>query len=208
MGIDAKFEIEKEKFVTLADGRWYSKAIASFILEPLMNYCKLKGASNPLKDLEKEIDEWFSSITSRMGEDLCLLEKIMYNYWDYSEDEYERYFNEMKWAFEMDKNPGIPDWLADRPDIDDAVQAAKNRGYIILSEEEFLNTCREIEQKWVDINLVQKTIADLLRVIDEIHPPETWWYNEKDTLSDFRLFSQALSQASEMGYQKVRIYCS
>lgn len=77
-----------------------------------------------------------------------------------------------------------------------------------MSEEEFVETCREIEQKWAEIDLVQKTIDDMLRVVDEIHPPETWWYNEEHSLRDFRLFSQALSHASETGYRKVRIYLS
>lgn len=118
MGIWAHLEVKRGVYLYLADGRCYSKAVATFI-SSLECYCNLQIASRRLDDNNKEIFEWFSTITSRMVEDLCLVGKIAYGFWEYSENDYERYFDNEKQAYERAKNFSLPSWLIDRPGADE-----------------------------------------------------------------------------------------
>ncbi len=207
--IEAALEVEKGTYLPLTIGFKFSKAFATFILEPLTTYCDLLIEDHPLRESDEEIYVWFTAITSRMTEDLCLLRNITYGFWEYSIDEYDRYFKDKKEIYEREKIMGFPRWIADRLSAEEyakAEQESKNRKFEIMSEEEFVKMCSGIEQKWADIDIVRRTIDDLIRVLDEIHPLETWWYNEEDSLTTFRFISHALSKAIKNDYRKVRIY--
>jgi hypothetical protein len=77
-----------------------------------------------------------------------------------------------------------------------------------MTEAEFLEICKNSEQKWTDTETLKGCIDDLIRVIDEIHPQATWWYDEEYTLPQLRELSKTLAVALQMGHQKVRISIS
>lgn len=131
-------------------------------------------------DSPTEVVEWFSTIEARMTENLCTIQYSTYGFWDYSLEEYERFVDDMK-------ENGVLD---------------------IPSKEEFVQTYQEIEQKWIDIILLHKSLDNLIRIIEELKPEQVWWYDEENTLSALKFFSKTLAIAIDRGFKRVRIYLS
>jgi hypothetical protein len=177
MSVDAHLEVDTGKHLDLSNDFGASKAIATFI-EVISVYCD----SDKYRDLDglKEIYEWFLEITSNMSEDLCVLDRIFYGFWEYAETDYDRYLLELK---------------------------ENDLSSVVLSKEEFIGRCKEFDNKWIDVDVLKVVIDDLVSVLKAIKPPEMWWYAEKDTLIDFQSLSDALLRVSKRGYQRVRIYC-
>jgi len=181
MGIDAHVEVKGRQYLPLVGNRTYSKAIASLFTAPLLNYCYYRAGGSTANQEEwfEEIAEWFDNVTSGMRENLCLIGQAIHG-WEYSADDYERYLSD----------------------------SANDAPSLRLSKKHFLQECQAVEEKWTDTDALKRVIDDLIRVIDEIRPRETWWYDESNTLTDLRLLSQTLNAAMQMGYRQVRLYCS
>lgn len=181
MGIEMHVEVKGRQYLPLAGDRTDSKALATLFLEPLLNYCFHRAADITTHQEEwlEEVVQWFANLTASMREDLCLIGHAIYGGWEYSADDYEQYVSDS--AYEDPSH--------------------------LLSRERFLQECQATEQKWTDTDALGRVADDLIRVIDEIHPRETWWYNEEDTLPDLRLLSQTLKAALKMGYEQVRLHC-
>ncbi len=181
MGIDAHVEVKGRHYLPFIGNRTYSKAIATLFTGPLLNYCYHRAVGDTANQEEwfEEIVEWFDNLTSGMQENLCLIGQAIHG-WEYSADDYEQY-------------------LSDSANDDPSSR---------LSKERFLQECQTVEQKWTDTDALKRVIDDLIRVIDEMRPRETWWYDEENTLTDLRLLSQTLNAAFQMGYRQVRLYCS
>jgi hypothetical protein len=191
MGIEAHLEVGKNQYFPLEDDTFASKAIATFCTTALWIYCDFLSqhkVSDILKPNDRELVEWFATINSRMTADLCLLTQVLSGFWNYSEADYARYVNET-----MAYLGGL--------------QHPEDSAIKLLSEEEFLDTCARDAPTWIDTARLLRTVDDLLRVFDEVHPPKMWWYNEENTLADFRALSKTLVLAAEKGYAKVRLNC-
>src|SRR6185369_6478377 len=158
MSITASVEVKKGVFLPLNGKIESSKAIATLILEPLSSYC--------FKDEEQpdEIDIWFSELTSRMTENICLIVQAEYDgNWNYSENEYERYLNDKKIEFEQAKNFVLPDWIIGRPGSDKYLQTVRSREFIIMTEGEFSEACKDNERTWTNTKALKLCIDDLIR---------------------------------------------
>ena len=158
-----------------SDGLPGGKAILAF-LNVLIRYC----SGDELEDeTDSEIRRWFAQLESSWEQSLCelvspLQRSCYYGFWDYREDEYERY-------------------LADARDLQ-------------LSEEEFQQTLRFVDSRWVPAEEMLKMLDAFLNLLNQADLEENWWYHPNHTLEDFVILRETLEIAARAGREtKVRI---
>lgn len=190
MSIEAALEIAKGEYLPLQDGVIASKPIAAFCTGALAEYCDFRSQliSDPIIAHDQDLIDWFTAIDSRMTTNLCLLEDVLWGYWDYDDTEYARYVADMNAYLTSMENP-------------------EHSKTTVLSEEEFLETCARDRQTWIEPIRLQEVVDDLVRVIREVNPPETWWYYDQITVEHFLALGKTLALAVKQGITKVRLNC-
>jgi hypothetical protein len=183
MSLWVHIEIEPGKYIPVLDNPLAAASVAALFVTPLSLYCSWESQGSPEENFEpwmRENLEWFSSIAGEMKENLCLIAQTISIPWEYSENQYEKYQADCQAA-----HPNYPG----------------------MSKDEFVHACRRMEQAWTDTTTLRIIIDDLIQALKKVHPPDTWWYEEKLSLKDLELFSRTLSAVAEKGHQKVRFCC-
>ena len=157
-------------------GEWFSQAVFSFCAEALLVYCDRGDFSRQEREQSVEILEWFPPISQAMNEPLCLLSRAFVPPWRYVEEDYENYLAEMR------------SW----------------RGTTPMSPSEFAAMCATPPDPYLEAERMARIVQDLLRVLKERRPSETWWYNEEYSWSAFEELLEALHQAQDDGIWNVR----
>jgi hypothetical protein len=175
MSIWATLLNENDELVT----DWTSDAVFSFCHEALISYCHRAEWSRDDRDFYAGLLEWFTPIANRMTEPLCLLNQAAIPRWEYSEEEYERYIYDISVMM-----PGEP----------------------TLSYPEFIQKCQaaQLDDPYIEVKTMLKVVEDLLRVLQDIKPPDTWWYSEVDSVTGFEELFEILKIAEANGVNKVR----
>jgi len=76
---------------------------------------------------------------------------------------------------------------------------------LLLTQEEFKKTIRQVMQKWVDIEHLLASVNKLINIFESANFEASPWYDPKWTLNDFQALSRTLSLAVERGAKRARI---
>lgn len=178
MSILVYLEVESDVLFPV-DNPWGSK-VASGFLEFAWGYCDYLRRGSPSDNAAEmwETVDWFRPVAAAMKTNLCVLGHAWYGSWPYRRDQFDLYVAEFK--------------------VDDLPNP-------YLTQEHFLKLCQEIERKWTDIRTLRRTVDALVDALEQVQPPETWWYFEPDTPEALAELSDVLSAALEAGYTRVRL---
>ena len=167
-----------EAIIETENGEWVghgSKAVAN-LLEGLARYCDLRNREDVSHSDDREILHWFSVVADKMSQDVCRLSAIIY--WgemNYTVDEYERY----------------------------QVETGNSSGPV-MTKAEFATYCLDLDAKWTDLHLLHRTVNDLIRTLETLNPPDTFWYEREASLDSLHDLSRTLIVALADGHTRAR----
>ena len=183
MGIWISVQTPDRKLISINDDNedaFISKAIVHF-LTPIEFACPPEEYENSKPQDEQLLEawEWIGDIRSQMTEDICLISKACFGFWEYSRSDYDQY-------------------LVHHESLNDT-RPPKTR-------QEFLAECDQDEVSWVETLELKDTVDELVKVLKNIDSDETWFYYPEVTIKDFEDLSTALEIALMNDHQEARLW--
>ncbi|MEM9777686.1 MAG: hypothetical protein AAF902_24125 [Chloroflexota bacterium] len=177
MGIRVSVQVPDGTFISITDNTFQSKAIFNFLSPVILSCLDIESDDEKVS----EGVNWIAELRSQMSEDICLLQKALWGYWEYSKNDYDQYLLDYESMV-----GGLPK----------------------MTYERFLEECKAEEASWIDTLSLKNTVDDLVKVLENIDDEESWFYYPEATIKDFKDLSLALEIALKGNQSKARLWTS